>query len=1779
MRLSFISPALVILMTASSAFANREEPIISAQTGGQPYLLVLKDSTKKSKREPGIYVRNQDTGDWTLLFPGAVLVDKQRGASTNMLKLQEVDNRMPIMAVIDGQIRIWSLMSTAADSKSFIALGPEPITDIGSGTRWELPAITSADQLAVAQFLTPDRKAMLLLVSIKNPSPSQIAQSDGLTIALTLEAGDGKALALRKDRAFVIDQKFRPVQQLNDLAKVDAEHGLTIFSESLEQATLNQWDMMDYHDYNTKVRNLVSGKRYALLMNAPFFKPTVARWSVDKQKAIYDDLLQFDLETITGAHLMQRWNLLSGNPEVDITDPKIASQFLIQLNGRLRVDTNGEVWTVLDTESKSSVFAIEQDFFIATRIKDYKRHLKLGKFRPNAKIPDRSSLLVFERDGRVYVLMSYGYLREGISAIAVPPPEYFRAGRTELYVFTSQDGPELHFERSMSLSDAFYDSNELRARVIEEVDDKASLIIDVKTPPMGGAPHYHQAHKGTSPYLDLLRSTDGIKRFVYTVPIHSERLTNNLIYREFEFSDGKNPNGIYEINDSGEAVAFTSGELLQRQGFEGFEILGRSAPYQSETLGSFTASGFFIDPTFREGKHGFQTLLDLRGTKDTTAWRASVIIASNTADLHSNIVDLRLLNGTRKHASDMWMLQFYPNTVWIGTFSIVKSDKGLTASAVKGITQKYDGDPQKFMERVVYSSNGDPYLIETPEISPDSREFQMRSLRTGQSIFPKRLYGNDAITFDFNINAGDLFQSFNENSAFSWKVQPFRQLEEKRNGSVAALVKNQLFAKFSQYLSEAADPQQPKRRRILIVPDELKALADDFVRESYLIPQRKDAPKDSLFHRFNRKLGLYLFNRDQATPDAVFENFEMAARKKDEASVIVASLEDLIEVNRPVTDDDNTFLLKIPESVSDDEGQARMYFEEITPHIFYLMAAGAPVEFEEFRKKAPAPRATTLLIGTRDELVQLQEDAASEMAAGLVDAFEVIELPQPTLDSKAAILEEVMNRPEIKGLGFDYDASEILEMPSESKDEQRRKLFEYAITRIDALTAERGKNSYSKFAEFETLYRERIISDPIVRTTRLIDRAFIERILKTQFNLALNLADLPENDHRKILSRADAIIRLHRSGMLGEFELKAQLIRVILSQMTHDPARNIAASLIFAGEPGTGKSQAWWALVEALDLKLYKPGLKNNDANAFYLDTVNVKKGDPEARKRVLRELNEFVTSEKGSTGFIFIDDLSFADDDLGKDIVQWIRALQQAEGGVYRYTNEEKSTFSVSVRNLFIGLAMNFTDNKSTLSQYSGDDVNGLVSKIVATGSRYGMDKSFVDRFGAVFNFDKFHQSVKEPALNNALLNGAQSKMTRAGQYVVADPELVREASKAFPDLGARPFLSKVTEAILSQPDQLQGSRSKIFAIIPKTQEERALAENVGTAVTTGAWGEQSSEVKAWVNKNARVIEIDQSQTAALMLMRLMVPSFRSPIIESLVFAIQTDPRYNSDRLAQNYFLSPALLAVVDHMNRAETIPLKDIKMDESLFGIKTREDREEFGKLLEEMSVGQTPFVVPLGESRDRLSLWAELGVNGTRANPMNSRNSVIRTYRGKIEELLEKHLLRTLNVHDLSVLDNPEDWLRGLPEKVPDHTDELGRELNNLLFAFAREFQASDLREAMGENSPKLDPYVSARFFLMTLDQAISRLPWTRLSQKMMVALEAATHDLVLGQSVSVKNWLFNPKDRVSLLKPVTTNLIREIVEFNSSVREVSQDERSRKDTAFTTNCEKYLDKGTQ
>src|SRR5258708_6971423 len=103
--------------------------------------------------------------------------------------------------------------------------------------------------------------------------------------------------------------------------------------------------------------------------------------------------------------------------------------------------------------------------------------------------------------------------------------------------------------------------------------------------------------------------------------------------------------------------------------------------------------------------------------------------------------------------------------------------------------------------------------------------------------------------------------------------------------------------------------------------------------------------------------------------------------------------------------------------------------------------------------------------------------------------------------------------------------------------------------------------------------------------------------------------------------------------------------------------------------------------------------------------------------------------------------------------------------------------------------------------------------------------------------------------------------------------------------------------------------------------------------------------------------------------------------------------------------------------------------------------------------------------------------------------------------------------------------------------------------------------------GDKYAQMTVYDTVRLFLITVDKAITKLPWGRSLRFLVSSLEMATTDMALGQLPGLQNYLFTSK--ASLVRPQTPELALQIATNTEAFKEWPEEQRNRLASHFMLN----------
>ncbi len=172
------------------------------------------------------------------------------------------------------------------------------------------------------------------------------------------------------------------------------------------------------------------------------------------------------------------------------------------------------------------------------------------------------------------------------------------------------------------------------------------------------------------------------------------------------------------------------------------------------------------------------------------------------------------------------------------------------------------------------------------------------------------------------------------------------------------------------------------------------------------------------------------------------------------------------------------------------------------------------------------------------------------------------------------------------------------------------------------------------------------------------------------------------------------------------------------------------------------------------------------------------------------------------------------------------------------------------------------------------------------------------------------------------------------------------------------------------------------------------------------------------------------------------------------------------------------------------------------------------------------------------------------------------------------LNKFLEALLRVSSVQMLPTPDEWLKEMNSVDPiQPARAMGAFQANLFLDFYEDLFRAGLTETTSpQNFADLTTYDAARLFLLSLDKAITKLPWGRIESFLLRGLEIATRDMSLGQLQGVQHYLFTSK--LSLVRPTSHELLLQMAANSEAFRSWDDLKRGRTKQGFLTKCSKLL-----
>jgi hypothetical protein len=987
----------------------------------------------------------------------------------------------------------------------------------------------------------------------------------------------------------------------------------------------------------------------------------------------------------------------------------------------------------------------------------------------------------------------------------------------------------------------------------------------------------------------------------------------------------------------------------------------------------------------------------------------------------------------------------------------------------------------------------------------------------------------------------------------------------------------------SQTLEHVTNKAHHPEHRVLLVPPGLKSLVDRMIFGRWVA---KDRDGD-IWNYKNPRLHLYtLPSSSKVTQEGLVDNFQASRMGRDRhRSVWVGHLTDVIRAGRAPWRQGHKEIWeprgwKIRDGAEELASQDFFMRPEglnpgdkknnhlILPHTLYWLATeGRPISLDSFSEVGVQPEVSILLIGERSEWNVLEREANVENRFGLQKAFQVETLQPPEPETKRLLLASILERPEIRRIGYAYFAQDLvvgsLGSPLTPK-ESETKLLNYLVNRAETLAQQFSQESTSAFIRVLTAFKNAVVEDPELRAHKRIDRSYLERLLSRIFSIPLNLNVLAPTDPYVLLSHERSALRLQEAGYRGPLELKTQVISTLLAPTRNDPTRSIPGSIIIFGDSSTGKTMLFKTMMKMLGLKEYLYGQPRNDESQFLV--LNVGKLTTRAEQvsgevmlvdEALKHVNHFLSLPFGFRGHILFDDLHKGDKEVLRATLKFLQSLFDADQGMVRVDRLGGSFSEIPVRNLHLWLTLNPTQDQRKIERYTKGKQPTDVDVVVATLSSEDnpIERSFLLRWGLVLNLSRFPIDAKAPALHDSLRTSSRNNFNVQGRLVFVSPEAVTKVVEAFPDSNAREFLSAATSQLLQAAEEGR-QRAPLSIVVPRTPG----AQRSHLPTNWEASGRENGTIEQFIRNQMVALLVNEQPEGQLYLLRLMLDSLRTQWYQVLVDNLTQDERFAGSSQALKHCLTPILQAMHSQLKEKPFIPLYELNLDPHDLVLERPRYADFARRVASSEDSGKAFF--------DPAFLRSVDSFHSTTLGSLEDvgRETVLAETLEMLQAKAQAFLSHVLRVRDVKQLPRSEDWIHHLTDEDPlQELDAIGQEVLTLYFRFWNElFDARLIESRHVSKFRPLSTYDVARLFTLLLDKAMASLDWGKVTHFMIQNLKLLSEDLEIGQRPVVQYYLFNA--RFSLVKVFAHEQVFQIAYSSQAFRDWSPEFSARLESDF-------------
>lgn len=1815
-----------LLAWSFDAHANREE-IVTGRHGGIPYLVVVEgDGT--STKQAGVYKRDLKN-DWTPIALGKVAVLDRIGGYIHQLELSEITKRADAFAVIDGKVVFFSAESSIENAASKMTINHlvqegslQVYLNKNSGPV-AIPAISSGEDFSYYQKMMRDpgsqKNLQVIVFSIRSPNP----MGPGVTFSLVFDVvtENGKVSLKTVSKPVVLEWDFIDSVTLNQRITQNDE-SISFLSKGLVER---------YAKPRSPNENSVLKKwREGLSNFAQSLGGVSGKWSpynADADTIPYFDIVRNEIRIPSLPHVKF---IIGSKTYYSIYDPagdKSGVYEASKINNE-KVDLNLML-------TRQPVLQAELALDEYDGLKDphpYSNSYFPGAFAFLLDSKKQLNVLYNSTKGNVSfsiplkpILAKTDKVAE-VSYFLVPEAKYlllswkFQDGtaQTEAHAF-KMIGDQFRLEDSLPISSQFFTAESLEQRLHGiELDSKEVLAFDDATPIVHSEEEYKQLHRLSRAHINIEASLTK-NSLVEFYPRASEEfeLLETINYKIFDDASNKGRRtGVYSTEKPGPALItevllpkFKNVKLEDDASF----VIERKKVYNSNSEANFSEYGLILtDDTFNKGnqKVELQFVLSSKLGGDSIVSNIASLTALDTIEsIKSVFIPKEQGNNEQPHN-----IVYFIKIAGAGTLSAVIKIAPPRAQNEKYKIVSTHVNPKKYIleadeslsteemeSRLRIDKSGTVYWIKTPEVQFTDSEFRLIDLQRNATVDPNR----ESLSLQSITR-----KEGNESSGSPWRFVGNPAYDKKTGSSSAAInpllnqpvatsqFRTDMFSEFRKILEELASTKVPAKRKILIVPESLR----DYALGYPLALFTRQQEKSPIWTNNGHKLRLYVADGGLGKQEEVLKNLDSmrsAAQDPSIRPVLLASLRQIASALRPAIDSSKkpfTLSEETVDTISAESAEAKS--NSLAPHFLYLLATdGKHVGVEQFMKNQALqnPLFSSLLIGTESEWKSLIEDGSLEDKIDLKKHFDVVKLEAPTTETREKFVMEFLTRREIQSLNYKIDLASFLGKHGDhslSDLEAKQVVAKYFVNRADQLSHDNKESDLVGFIKSLNTLISEIQKNTVIRNSRTIDRSTVEQILAKVFPVVLNLDILPDNDPIKRLSHKDAAWQWQQSGYGGALSFKQDIIKVILSQLVPDSVRSASSSIVVVGDSGSGKTAITRSLfVNYLNLKEYKVTAtpeENEGAWYFHVSCNSIRENNASAAEipgsipldAAMNHIEKFFASANGHRGFIVLDDLHLAPPKVRDILISKMRYILENP------TMPVAGGETIPTRNITQIVTLNYA-NQHLLQKISPSNFYNptVLQRILASLSHNDKiyDDSLLKRVGKVVVLDSHPQDAKSPQLRAALVEATKSTFNNSKVLNFVSSDAITDIAKQFPKADARTFTSTAVANLV----QLNQSRGSLVIVTPKltissvAQQSRAENPPLGGDNTVPVRVEQDvpKEIEKFIQTNVEIIPIEKTQRGHIEFLKYMADSVRKYTFESLLKALNEDPRFAGSLLGQQAVGAPSAKALFDHLESIPYFPMKEVNVDPAKLNAKSANEKNQFRRIWSAILLKQSQQDLQIKVANPPLAnIFNEFTTSHTPVTGNRSRQHVLKESMSRIMPLVSKVTASLMRVNDVYQLPAPNDWLANLNRNEVNLVQLAGTELANELAKYIQEMAEANLienqRESAGKTDYKITQYDTIRLYAMVIDKAIASLPWEAITVFMIHNLDYATKNLAQGHNPYLQHFLFETKQ--SVLKSIDATLVTGHARSMPLFDNVSASDPGRLDKNFRENCMHLLSK---